>query len=165
MKKQLAATLFIFLTPLFFVACVSSLLKEKAPTFSSEIKFTPPAEPFEVLNKSVFPSWKNRISGNVLSILSDCQAGNPASFHDLHNMIEDSVDSPVIVSESSVTFQQKSALQRIIHAELDGSSLEIKSLAFKRLNCGYVVSLSGKPSQLKIDQSAFDNFLKGLKFK
>ena len=165
MKKQLAAFLFVILPPLFFVACVSSLLKEKAPTFSSEVKFVPPADPFIILNKSVFPSWKNRISGNVLSILSDCQPGNPSSFHDLHHMIEDSVDNPLVVSETSITFQKKPALQRIIHAELDGSLLEIKSLAFKRASCGYLVSLSGKPDQLKIDQLAFDLFLKSLSFK
>lgn len=165
MKKQLAAFLFVVLSPLFFVACVSSILKEKAPTFSSEVSFVPPAEPFQVLNKSVFPSWKNRASGNVLSILSDCQPGNPASFHDLHNMIEDSVDSPFIVTETWITFQKKPALQRLIRAELDGSPLEVRSLAFKRLNCGYIISLSGKPEQLKVDQSAFDFFLKSLSFK
>ncbi len=165
MKKQLAAVAFAIFLPLLFVACVSSLLKEKAPTFSSEVKFLPPTEPFVVLNKSVFPSWKSRLTGNVLSILSDCQAGNPTSFHDLHHMIEDSVDSPQVASETTTTFQNKPALQRIIRAELDGSPLEIKSLAFKRVNCGYLVSLSGKPEHLKTDQGAFDSFLKSLTFK
>ena len=80
-------------------------------------------------------------------------------------MIEDSVDSPQVASETTTTFQNKPALQRIIRAELDGSPLEIKSLAFKRVNCGYLVSLSGKPDHLKTDQGAFDSFLKSLTFK
>ena len=165
MKNQLAAALFIVLSPIVFVSCVSSLLAEKAPTFSKEVGFTAPPLPFYFLNKSVFPSWKNRSTGNVLSILSDCQPGNPTSLNDLQRLIEDSVENSVRVKENLSTYQNHPALNRTIRAELDGSPLEIRSMAFKKANCGYVVSLSGKSEQLNLDQNQFDLFVKSLTFK
>ncbi len=165
MKKQLVSALIIIISPILFVACVSSLLKEKAPTFSSEINYAEPSAPFIYSNKSVFPSWKNKKTGNVLSVLSDCQNGAAASLGELQRLIEDSVENPNRLKESFISYQNKPALLRTIHAELDNSSIEIRSMTFKRLSCGYVVSLSGKPEQIGLDQNHFDAFLKSLSFK
>lgn len=165
MKKQLVIVLFITICPILFISCVSSLLKEKAPTFSNEVSYASPSSPFYFLNKSVFPSWKNKITENVLTILSDCQSGKSDSLSDLQRLIEDSVEDPTSLKESYISFQNRPALQKIIHAHLDNSLLEIRSLAFRRLNCGYVASLSGKPEQVALDQKNFDLFLKSLSFK
>lgn len=151
--------------PILLASCVSSLLKEKAPTFSSEINFRPPALPFVMLNQSVYPSWKNKNTGNVLSIFSDCQSDNSLSLVDLLRIIEDSVENLSKVSESSLTFQNKPALQRVIRGDLDNSPIQIKSTAFRKSNCGYVVSLSGKPDQLKLDEKALEAFTQSLNFK
>lgn len=165
MKKQLSAALFIILSPVLFVSCVSTFLKEKAPTFSTEVSYVSPIAPFALLNKSVFPSWKNKKTGNVLSIVSDCQPENAVTLSELQRMIEDSVESPRLAKESFIAFQDRPALQRILHGELDQSPIEVRSTAFKRLNCGYVVSLSGRPDQVGLDQSSLELFLQSLKFK
>ena len=165
MMKHLVATLILILAPLLLVSCVSSLLKEKAPTFSNEVKYNAPKLPFVRLTKSVYPSWKNKESGNVLSIFSDCQNGVNSSLSELQNIIEDSVESSKRVSEGLIQFQKKPALQRILTGELENNSIQIKSISFKRLNCGYVVSLSGKPEQLRLDENTFDLFIKSLTFK
>ena len=165
MKNHLAATFILLTVPILLASCVSSLLKEKAPTFSSEINFKNPALPFVKLSRSVYPSWKNKATGNVLSIFSDCQPDNSLSLTDLHRIIEDSLENSSKVSESSLTFQNKPALQRVIRGELDNSPIQIKSTAFKKSNCGYVVSLSGKPDQIKLDEKALEAFTQSLNFK
>lgn len=165
MKKLLVAAILIILSPLFIISCVSTLLQEKAPTFSSEVHFIAPPVPFIRMNKSIFPSWKNKNTGNILTILSDCQAGNTASLSELQRLIEDSVENPNRLTESYIAFQEKPALQRLIRAEVDGSPLEIKSIAFKRISCGYVVSLSGKPEKINLDRASLESFLTSLTFK
>ena len=151
--------------PFFLASCVSSLLKEKAPTFSNEIAFKPPSLPFVKLNQSVYPSWKNKSTGNVLSIFSDCQPGNTLSLAELLRVIEDSVENSKKISEHSLAFQNKPALQRVVLGEIDNNQIQIKSMAFKKLNCGYVVSLSGKPEQLLLDEKALEVFTQSLSFK
>lgn len=147
------------------MSCVSSLLKEKAPTFSTEVKFKEPGAPFIKLSQSVYPSWKNKSTGNVLSIFSDCQTGTTVSLAELLRVIEDSVENSKRISESSSTFQSKPALHRSVRGELDENQIQIKSMAFKKLNCGYVVSLSGKPDQLPLDEKALELFTQSLSFK
>src|SRR3989338_7161543 len=165
MKKQLVATLFIITIPFLLVSCVSSLLKEKPPTFSKEVSFLAPADPFVDLKRSVYPSWKNRVTGNVISIFSDCQPGNPLSLTDLQRYMEESIDNATRLNEKTTPYQNKPALFRTIDGQVEGNQIQIRSLAFKRLNCGYLVSLSGKPEQLQQDKTSFDTFLKSLKFK
>lgn len=165
MKKQFSAALLIIISPILFVSCVSTLLKEKAPTFSTEVSYMAPTTPFISSNKSVFPSWKNKTTGNVLSIVSDCQPGNPITLAELQRMIEDSVENPNSIKETFITFQNRPALQRTLRGDLDQTPIEVHSMAFKRLNCGYVVSLSGHPDQVQQDQKSFDQFLQSLKFK
>ncbi len=165
MKKQLSVALLIIISPILFVSCVSSLLKEKEPTFSNEVTFTNPSAPFTFMNKSIFPSWKNKVSGNVLSVVSECQPGNSITLVELQRLIEDSVENSSAIKESLVTFQNRPALQRTLRGQVDATAIEVRSIAFKRLSCGYVVSLSGRPDQVQIDQLSFDQFLQSLKFK
>lgn len=165
MKKQLVSTLLIIAFPLLLISCVSSLLKEKPPTFSKEVHYVAPAPPFDIRGNSVYPSWKNKKTGNVISIFSDCQPGNSISLPDLHRYIEDSIENLSRVSETAAPFQNKPSLTRVIEGEVEGNAIQIKSLAFKRLNCGYVVTLSGKPDQVLKDQNYFDQFTKSLSFK
>lgn len=165
MKKHLALTTFIILAPFLLVSCVSSLLKEKAPTFSKDVEFDEPKGPFHKLDKSVFPSWKNKESGNVISIFSDCQTESPKTLNDLQKYIEDSVENSKRTKETMAQFQNKPAMQVLVQGELESNPIEVQSISFIRSSCGYVVSLSGKPQQLKLDQVTFDRFLTSLKFK
>lgn len=164
MKKHLALTTFIILAPFLLVSCVSSLLKEKAPTFSKDVEFEDPKGPFHKLDKSIFPSWKNKDSGNVISIFSDCQE-SPKTLNELQKYIEDSVENSKRAKETLTQFQNKPALNILFQGELESNPIEVQSISFIRANCGYVVSLSGKPQQLKLDQVTFDHFLTSLKFK
>lgn len=165
MKKQLAATIIIISIPFLFVSCVSSILKEKPPTFSTEIKIIDPAAPFVKTDTSVFPSWKNPKTGNVISIVSDCSDISSYKLSSLHQLIEEPLDEIKVIKEETSALQNRPALFRVINAQLDGRLIEVRSVSFKRKSCGYVASLSGKLNTLSADQIQFDKFLSGLKFE
>jgi len=165
MKKYLLLTSLIILAPFLLISCVSNLLKEKAPTFSKDVSFEQPQGAFYQLDKSVFPSWKNKTTGNVISIFSDCQTEAPRTLNDLQKYIEDSIENSERTKETVIQFQNKPALQLTLQGQLEGNPIQVQSISFVRESCGYVVSLSGKPQQLKQDQHAYDQFLASLTFK
>lgn len=165
MKKQLVATLFIICAPLLFVSCVSSLLKEKPPTFSTEITIKPPLDPFTKTNTSVYPSWKNSKTGNVISIVSDCSESTYYTLSGLHQLIESSLSNIQVLKEENSSLQNKAAYFKTINADLDGSEIEVRSVSFKRKSCGYVASLSGKRNNLGSDEKQFENFINGFSFE
>lgn len=165
MKKQLVATFIILLLPFAFGSCVSSLLKEAPPTFSNEILIKSPTKPFVKTETSIYPSWKNTQTGNVISIISDCKENSPYKLSNLHLILESSLENIQVSAENTITLNNKPAFHRVIKAQLDGSPIEIQSVSFKRKSCGYVASLSGKENNLSTDQKQFEQFINGFSFK
>ncbi len=165
MKKQLAATFILISTPFLFVSCVSSLLQEKAPTFSSEVAYTAPQTNFKKINRSVFPAWKNSKTNNVISIVSDCNENSAITLAGLNQLILDSVEQAKLIKQQQIVFKNKPALLSFGEGALDGAAIEIRSMSFKRKNCGYVTSLSGKPNTLDQDQKYYDAFNESLTFE
>lgn len=165
MQKQLVATLIIIISPFLFVSCVSSILKEKPPTFSREIEVQAPVSPFVKMNTSVYPSWRNPQTGNVITIISDCSETSSYTLSSLHQLIENSLKNVNTVKEENSTIQGTPALRRTINAELDARPIEVRSISFQKKSCGYLSSLSGKKDNLTTDDAAYEQFLTGLSFK
>lgn len=165
MKKQLVSSIFICLFPVLFTACVSSILRGSPPSFSKEIKVQAPGGSFLASGNSIYPSWKSSKSGNVISIISDCDPNSSATLNSLHYMVEDALSNVKTVKEENTNFQGKPAVSKKVIADLDGHAIELQSLSFKRKSCGYVSTLSGKADTLEQDLQAFIQFNSGLKFE
>ncbi len=115
---------------------------------------------------SVYPTWKNKNTGNVISIISDCsEAGGEQSLNSLHQMVEGSVDNLKIIKEEKIFFKNKPALLHYSQGELDSLPIEIESMSFKRKNCSYLTSLSGKKGNLELDRKAYRQFSESLTFE
>jgi|GEM_PF-5270249 len=165
MKKQLVATICIIFVPFLFASCVSSLLKDKPPSFSHEIKLVAPGKPFVKTDTSIYPSWKNTITGNVISVVSDCNENSTYKLSHLHQLLEDSLENIIVIKEESTLFQKKPALSRIIQAKLDEQPIEIYSVSFKRKSCGYIAAYSGKINGLEADKFQFEKFINDFGFE
>lgn len=165
MKKQLVTTILVILFPILFTACVSSMLQGSPPTFSSEIRIADPKAPFTLNRTSVFPSWKSSKSGNVITVISDCDPSSTVSLSGLHRMVEDSVSNLEVVKEENTMFQNKPAVFKVVRGEIDGHNIELESISFRRKSCGYVSTLSGKVGSLQQDEPEFNRFNSGFKFE
>jgi hypothetical protein len=165
MKKQLAATLLIIASPFLMVSCVSSILKEKAPTFSKDIQYKDPQNGFTKVNLSVYPAWKNSKTGNVISVVSDCSEENSISLTGLHQLITGSLEDAKTVKQENITFKDRPALVFVTEGSLDGQAITVRSMSFKRKNCGYVSSLSGKPASIEADLNSFNAFNESFSFE
>lgn len=165
MKRHLRLFISSLCAALFLSSCISSILKEAPPTFSKDISYEDPTKDFTKLSKSVFPAWKNKSTSNVISIISDCSESNIYTLDDLHQLISGSLEKPNVVSKESIQFKGKPAQKRKIEGEIDGNAIEIRALSFRRNNCGYVSSLSGRPDTIEHDEKAYEQFNESLNFK
>ena len=164
MKKQFVASAILIILPILMVSCVSSLLKENPPKFSKEVQWSEPKKPFEKIDTPVYPAWKNKVTGNVISIVSDCGNSSQVGLLALHQLIESSVEEFKLIKEEKIIFQDKTALVHFSQGELDGAPIEIQSLSFRRKDCGYLTALSGKRNNLEDDRKKFELFNESLRF-
>ena len=145
-------------------SCVSQLFKEPNPTFSSDISYQAPDSPFFKIENSVFPSWKNKTTNNVISILSDCN-NQSQSLKQALTLISSSIDGATIKEEKKTTLKGKMALFQKNQGEIDGSEIIVHSISFKNNNCYFVSSISGAPDKINIDLKSWDKFNLSLEFK
>ena len=164
MKSHLRILTSVFILT-FFSSCISSILKEAPPTFSKEISYQQPSNDFVRMSKSIFPAWKNKNTSNVISIISDCSESNIYTLDDLHQLISGSLEKPTVTLKEATVFKGRPAQKRTIEGEIDGNSIQIRSLSFRKNNCGYVTSLSGRPKAIQTDEKTYDRFNESLYFK
>jgi hypothetical protein len=101
----------------------------------------------------------------VISIVSDCNENGVASLSSLHLLITSSIEDVKMIKQEQLTFKDKPALLNVTEGLLDGQPIAIRSISFKRKDCGYVSSLSGKPSSLDADLAAFNSFNESFSFE
>lgn len=158
-KKHLGLISFLFLT-----SCLSSLLKEPAPTFSDEIQLPAVISEFTQQKTSTYPSWKNKKTSNVISVISECSDSN-LTLKSAHSMITNAVENETILDEKKTKHKDSLAYFRKISGLIEGHNLEIQSLSFKFKNCFYVSSLSGSKEKIALDLNAWTTFNQNIEFK
>lgn len=154
----------IFVISFLFSGCISSLFKEAAPTFSDEITLPVLSQSFNKMNGVTYPSWKNKTTSNVISVLSDCSD----SYSDLksaHAMITNVIDNETIIDEKKTTLQNTKAYYRKVSGLVDGENIEVQSISFKYKNCIYLSSLSGSHQKLTTDIETWTSFNQKIEFK
>jgi hypothetical protein len=157
---------FVFILPFLASCSISSLLnlKEPAPSFSSEIILPQLSDSFSVQSKSVFPSWKNKNTANVISIVSDCGNSNQ-NLKAIHNLITNSIDKENIIVENSIPFQSANGYFRKVVGKIDNHDIEVQSLSFQHKNCIYMSSLSGETHKINSDVKSWQDFNRSIDFK
>ncbi len=142
--------------------CISNILKEKIPAFSNQISFTPPNSFTEI--KSVYPSWKNNDTQNVILIISNCD-DNKYSPPYAYMIISENIDTPQVESiKVDGIFLPKQVAKQIL-GTVDEEAVEVQTFSFKHRNCVYISALSGKPNTIAKDFKNWKTFLKSIELK
>ncbi|MFN3696879.1 MAG: hypothetical protein ACK4VO_05495 [Pseudobdellovibrio sp.] len=149
---------------LFIPGCISNLFKEPKPTFSTDILL--PALPidYQKLDDNVYPAWKHKDTGNVISVISDCNAGH-FTLKSIHSLMSDSLDSFKIAEEKNISIANHKSYYKKINGQIEDKIVEIQSYSLADKKCLFVVSLAGKPEKLSQNQVDFKNFIQKIEFK
>ena len=158
--KIFALSFFILLS----TGCVSSLLKEPPPKFSSDVILPEPNSAYEKNSDSNFPTWKHKATGVVMSVFSDCE--NPeANLNEAHRLLSDSVENSKLQKESRESIGNKRVFVKSFLGEIESQPIEIWTAAFRNESCIYVSSLSGHPKKPEILKSEWFQFIENIKYK
>lgn len=144
--------------------CISNIFREPKPTFSKEVLLPEFNSNFDQLRDNVYPAWKNKDTGNVISMVSDCNEGN-FSLKSIHSLMSDPLENVKVVEERPTTLNGRKSYSKIIRGEIDGKAIEIQSYSLQYNTCTYVTSLAGNPEKIKLDQEHFKTFLQKIDFK
>ncbi|MCM2353228.1 MAG: hypothetical protein NDI63_06375 [Pseudobdellovibrio sp.] len=144
--------------------CISNIFKEPKPTFSNEVVLPEFNSGFNQLNDNVYPAWKSKDTGNVISIVSDCNDGN-FSLKSIHSLMSDSLDLVKVLEEKPTTLNGRKSYYKVVRGEIEGKAIEIQSYSLQHNKCTYVTSLAGNPEKVKLNQEHFKNFLQKIDFK
>lgn len=146
--------------------CISNIFKEPKPTFSKDVvlpEFSSGSS-FNQLNENVYPAWKSSVTGNVITVVSDCNEGN-FNLKTIHGLMSDSLDNVKVIEEKATVVNKRKSYFKKMRGEVDGKSIEIQSYSLQYLKCTYVTSLAGNPQKIELNQADFKNFLQKIDFK
>ena len=149
---------------LLFTGCISNLLKEKIPDFSSELTFKKPPGLFDKISSSSYPAWKNSETQNVILITSNCE-NSQYPVKQAHQNISESVDDSVLENYKMTGLNINKFVSKKITGTVDSSAVEIRTVAFQYHNCVFVSGLSGKPQSVEKDLENWKSFLNTVEFK
>jgi hypothetical protein len=162
--KLFSKTLLSFAILLLVPGCISNIFKEPKPTFSKDIVLPEFNSDFNQLRDNVYPAWKSKETGNVISVISDCNDGN-FTLKSIHGLMSDSLDQVKVVQENSTTVTGRKSYFKIVRGQIEGKAIEIQSYSLQNGKCTYLTSLAGNPEKLKLDEQRFKNFLQKIEFK
>ena len=144
--------------------CISNMFKEPKPTFSKDVVLPEFSSGFNQLRDNVYPAWKSSATGNVISMVSDCNEGN-FNLKTIHGLMSDSLDNVKVIEEKSTTLNTRKSYFKKVRGEIDGKAIEIQSYSVQHLKCTYVTSLAGNPQKIESNQPDFKTFLQKIDFK
>lgn len=145
-----------------FSGCISSILKEPAPTFSKEARLQSPPSPFVKMKSASYPSWKSSKTQNVILILSNCDS--LYNVNNIHHAIAENVDNVKVESSQVDSLKFVRPVVKQIQGSIDNAPVTVKTVAFQHRNCTYLTALSGKPETLSSDLENWKNFINSIEF-
>ena len=159
-SKLILSFVILLLAP----GCISNIFKEPKPTFSKNVVLPEFSSSFNQLSDNVYPAWKSNATGNVITMVSDCNEGS-FNLKTIHGLMSDSLDNVKVIEEKSTTLNKRKSYFKKVRGEVDGKAIEIQSYSVQHLKCTYVTSLAGSPQKIELNQSDFKSFLQKIDFK
>jgi hypothetical protein len=155
----------IFLIPYFLLqsGCVSVEVEEPKAEKAENIKFINPKGYENYDNSPLDQAWKNNINGNSISFLSECGNANDPSLEKIREGIISNLGSTKIVSENSLMFNGRNALNSTVASSIDGVDTKLEILIFKKNSCIYVITYVALAPSFEEDFDIFQTFLREFK--
>lgn len=143
-------------------ACVSVTLKTESNKPAEGLSYQAPSDPFEKVGDKNYPSWIQKKSGNIISLVSEC-GSQDLSLTQLQNEVLTALDESKVLKEEKVSFDNREALKTWIQGKTNGVDTKLLVMVFKKNSCNYTLSYGGKEKNFEKDIAAFDRFTTSLR--
>lgn len=140
-------------------SCVSVKIGGAKGTPATGVSFQAPTNPFkEIKSESADQAWLSARTGNTISFLSEC--GNPADagLSQIENESLAALSELKIIKTEDATFNERAARRTIAQGQVDGVSVQISLLIFKKNGCNYTLTYGGVTKQFSAEENIFQQF-------
>lgn len=142
-------------------ACVSVDLQPKHVP-AKGFTFDPPAAPYKAIGSDqLAQAWQNSSNGNSISVFSDCNDKSDPSLTALQRDVLSILEEQVNESQTTQQLNQREARVNVSSGKLDGVTVKMKVISFKKNNCSYSLNYVGTPKSFSSDTAVFKKFVSG----
>lgn len=163
MKNHHAFSTHFFLLPAMFLSlssCVSLPFEKPNIKKSENIIFQKPQEPFvEIKSKNFDNAWLSKSSGNTISFLSECNNPIDPTIDQIEQDSISGINQIEIIQSDTLTFNQRETKNTTIRGKIDGISIKMQLIVFKKNNCSYTILYGGIETVFDSEYSIFKHFL------
>lgn len=146
------------------ISCVSVNLPSSSGWKSKEVVIETPAKPFAPMdNKNADKAWISEKNGNTISYISDCGSPLDPSLQQIESDTLNFLENLKILSSDSKYFNGRESLETFAQGNVDGVSVKMRVLTFKKNNCSYSLVYGGVKDKFNAELGFFDQFLKAFK--
>ena len=145
----------------FFIGCVSVNLPA-GRTERAKVAFRPPAPPFEKakLEGSADEMWRNPKTGNNISYFTQCGDKSDPELTSIRNELALGLSEYQVLQSDRVPYNGREALRSLISGKVDGIESMMDVIILKKNGCIYGITFVGLSQKLKVDQPAFEKFVR-----
>lgn len=162
MKRQLWNILTIIIGLFFLPSCVSVKLGNEDIKKSNQVQYVSPSEKFRPIElKNADKAWQNKNTGTTLSFLSVCDDTADPSIESLQSSTLRGLDQVQVNSSDTQKYNNREAVRTVATGKVDGVSVQLLLMIFKKNSCNYTVSMVGLVEKIDTDKNEFDKFLEG----
>ena len=150
---------FLFIIFALHFSCVSVQLGNKSGVKSKNAVFNPPESPFKSIdNEKADNSWKSSSTGNTISVYTECNENpEPLEKFELDSLA--ALKNAEIQEAKLISFNDREARSAKVVGTLEGISLQMQLVSFRKKGCDYFISFVGRKDQINRDQNTFQKFL------
>lgn len=145
------------------LGCVSVNLAGDKVERASDVRFSPPASPFEELKSNADRAWKSAATGSTIAYLSTCGEASDLPLENLSQDLLSGFEDSQEIKRSKINFDSREALDVDIKGKLDGVLTRTRAIVYKKNRCSYSLTFVSLPKNTETDSATFENFLTSFK--
>lgn len=156
--------IFVYFFFLILGGCVSVQLPGGKVTPAKDVEFQPPTAPFkEIKTANSDKTWLSGKTGNTISFLSECGGNSDPSLEQIESDSLSAMSHTQNLKTEELSYNGRAARQTVSKGTLDGVSVQMRLLVFKKNGCNYTLSFGGLENRFSSEEKYFETFLKGFK--
>lgn len=134
--------------------------KEIVP--AKNISYQNPGASFELKkDRPGDKSWQSTRTKNSITFFSDCSENADPSLDQLQNDVVSGFEDTKLSESETISYNQRQARKFVLFGSLDGISVQIQGIVFKKNGCSYTLIYGGKKVSFNSELPIFNDFING----
>ena len=157
----------LFYSLLFIVSgCISlsTFLPSSKIKKAENVKFLQVPNPYKsISNPGIDRAWQNYTNGNTLAFSSECDLQTDLTLKAIEQENLSALNDLKILDSQLITFNEREGLETVAEGQVDGVSIRIALVIFKKNNCNFTLSYVGRKKYFESDLPIFKTFKEGFR--